>query len=83
MTLPVVLTKRIITGLVLLYLSGIGWVAELIVPVLPVSHKIVIFSLIALIAELCFFAGIALLGKTVYRQLKTWLIQLILSLNRP
>ena len=83
MKFPVVLTKRIIAGLVLIYLSGLGWVGELTVPFLPISHKIAVFTALGIIAEVCFFAGAALIGKPVYRQLKDRLIRFIASERLP
>lgn len=75
-------TKRIITGLVFIYLAGLGWAAEFVVPFLALQHKVAIFTFVLIAAEVCFLIGVAILGKPVYLELKNRLIKLIRSQNK-
>jgi hypothetical protein len=75
-------TKRIIIGLVLIYLAGLGWAAEFAIPFLHLQHKTATFTVVLIAAELLFISGVAILGKPVYLELKDRLIKLIQSQNK-
>ena len=66
-------TRRIIIGLALIYLAGLCWLAELYVPLSSWPNKIAIFSALLIAGELLFIAGVAVLGKPVYNNLKAQL----------
>ena len=75
--LPFTLTHRQWWGLGLIYLAGLGWTAELIIPFLKVPHKAVILIIVLIVAEVSFVIGIAIMGKSTYKLLKTRLIKMI------
>ena len=70
-------TKRIIIGLAFIYLAGLGWIAEIAVPFLPINHKTAIFTFVLIAAELIFLAGVAVLGKPIYIELKSKLTEYV------
>ena len=78
----ITLTRRIITGLILIYLSGLGYAAEIIIPFTHFQHKTEVFAGVLIFAEVCFFAGVAILGKPLYRELKSRLTDYIKQKNR-
>jgi len=69
--IPPSITNRTKAGLALIYLAGIGWIAELIVPFLHVDNKVGILIGNFILAEVAFIAGAALIGKTAYQNIKT------------
>ncbi|HVQ43442.1 MAG TPA: transporter suffix domain-containing protein [Candidatus Saccharimonadia bacterium] len=73
-------TKRAKLGIALIYLAGLGWIAELIIPFSRLPHKGITLIITLVVAELCFGAGVAVLGKPVYAALKA---RLIAYLRRP
>jgi hypothetical protein len=70
-------TRRIIIGLAFIYLAGLGWGAELIIPFTSISHKGLIWIGVFIAAEISFVAGVAILGKPIYVELKTRLQTLL------
>jgi hypothetical protein len=76
------LTRRIITGLILIYLSGLGYAAEIIIPFTHISHKVEAFTAVLILAEIFFFTGVAVLGKPLYKELKTRLTAYLKQKNR-
>ena len=60
-----------------MYLAGIGCAAELLIPFLQISSKPEIFLVVLAAAEISFFIGIALLGKSTYKALKLRLVDYI------
>ena len=82
MKLPLKFTRRTVTGLGLIYIAGLGWAGELLIPFLPIAHKPAIFLAVLIISELIFVAGVATLGKPVYEELKTWLMAYLRSRQR-
>ncbi|GAC1369595.1 MAG: hypothetical protein NVSMB39_1560 [Candidatus Saccharimonadales bacterium] len=73
----IALTRRIIIGLGLIYLSGLGYAAEILIPFTRLPHKGAIFTIVLIITETSFVTGIAAIGKPVYRELKYRLINYI------
>ncbi|MDB5178810.1 MAG: hypothetical protein JWN01_753 [Patescibacteria group bacterium] len=71
------LSRRAITGIVFIYLAGLGWAAEFVIPFLNIPHKAIIFTSVLILAELSFVIGVALLGRAYYKQLKGTLIKFI------
>jgi hypothetical protein len=69
------LTPRIKIGLALIYLAGLGYLAELIIPFQNIAHKGLIWIVVLLLAEASFVAGVAILGKPLYRELKAKFIE--------
>jgi hypothetical protein len=72
---PSNLTRRAKFGLAFIYLAGLGWTVELILPFLHVPHKAPLWVAILIIAELSFVIGIAILGKPAYHHLKAKLFK--------
>jgi hypothetical protein len=78
------LPRKAITGIVFIYLAGLGWLAEFFIPFSHLPHKAIIFGIVLGISELNFLIGVALLGKTYYGQLKALLLSLLAGpKNRP
>ena len=73
MTLPKP-SRKAITGLVFIYVAAFGWMAEFALPFTKLPHKPIIFTIVLIGAELSFVIGVALLGRSYYKQLKTWLL---------
>jgi biotin transporter BioY len=71
------ITRRIKIGLALIYLAGLGWLAEFIIPFTKIAHKGLIWTIVLIAAEVMFVAGVAVLGKSLYRQLKQQLLDYI------
>ncbi len=76
------LTHRLKIGITFIYLAGLGWAAEFIIPFTHVSHQGLIWIIVLVSAEISFIAGVATLGKPAYSQLKQQLIAFIRSRNR-
>ena len=75
-------TKRILTGLGLIYVAGLGWLAEIIIPFTQLPHKVFIFTLVIVASEVIFFLGIAIIGKPLYLELKSKLSNYIKNRGR-
>ena len=78
MALPT-FTTRIKIGLALIYLAGLGYLAEIIIPFTHIGHKGLIWTTVLIAAEASFVAGVAVLGKPVYRSLKQKLLEYLRS----
>jgi hypothetical protein len=70
------LTRKAIVGLVFIYLAGLGWITDMIIPFTHLPNKVMLFTIALGFAETCFFIGISLLGKAYYQQLRDKFIQL-------
>jgi hypothetical protein len=57
-----------------MYVAGLGWTVELIVPFLNIPHKAPIWIIILVVAESSFLIGLAVLGKPAYHRLKASLL---------
>lgn len=80
---PIKRTKRLIAGLIFLYLSGLGYIAEILAAFMPINHKAEILVTILVITEASFFIAIALIGKSTYKALKLWLLHYIRNRPKP
>lgn len=72
---PTNLPRKAIAGFVAIGLAGVGWLAAVVIPFLPIDHKVAGFVLAVTTAEILFLIGVALLGKAYYRELKDRLIK--------
>jgi hypothetical protein len=77
--LPFTLTRKQWIGVGFIYLSGIGYAIELIIPFLSFPHKGIVFTTVLIIAESSFLIGLAFLGKAAYKQGKAALLRYIKS----
>jgi apolipoprotein N-acyltransferase len=73
------LPKKVWTGFGFIYLAGLGWLADIIIPFTGLPHKAMAFAIALSIAELSFIIGVALLGKAYYRQIKQRLLDRLRS----
>ncbi|HSX02704.1 MAG TPA: transporter suffix domain-containing protein [Candidatus Saccharimonadia bacterium] len=64
-------------GATLLGLAIVGWAGCLLVPLLPLPHRGQLSVGLLVVAETSFVVGLALLGKTYYRQLRQRLAKLL------
>jgi apolipoprotein N-acyltransferase len=74
--------KSVWAGFGFIYLAGLGWLADIIIPFTNLPHKALGFIIALSIAELSFIIGVALLGKAYYRKLKTRLLETLRSSNK-
>ena len=77
------LNRRFKLGLAFIYLAGLGWGAEFIIPFTSISHKKTIWIIVLIAAEVSFVIGVAILGKPVYQRLKTRLTSLLRPRQPP
>jgi len=82
MVLPNI-TNRIKLGLTLIYLAGVGWIAELILPFFHFGHKATVLIVNFTIAEIAFLVGATLVGKTAYENIKAKLLELTQRRKQP
>lgn len=71
------LSRRTLAGLGFIYLAGIGWLAEFIIPFLTLGHKGRIWVGVLIAAEICFVIGVAIMGRPVYEHLKAMAISIV------
>jgi hypothetical protein len=64
------LSKKQWIGFACIYLAGLGWLADIIIPFTKLSNKHIYFAVALGVAEVSFVLGVALLGRTFYRQIK-------------
>jgi di/tricarboxylate transporter len=64
-------TKRQWTGFACIYVAGLGWLADVIIPFTNLANKPLLFIIALLFAELMFIVGVSLLGRDLYRRVKT------------
>jgi hypothetical protein len=64
-------------GFICLYLAGLGWLADIIIPFTGLPNKPLLFILALGFAEVMFFTGVALLGRAYYRQIKARLLKFL------
>jgi len=76
-------TRRVTLGLAFIYLAGLGWGAEFIIPFTNIGHKGTIWLVVLIAAEVSFVIGVAILGKPLYQQLKTRLTAYIRNRQPP
>lgn len=77
---PFTLTKRIKVGLAFMYVAGIGWLADIIIPFTPINNKGLWFTIALVIAETSFLIGLALVGRPTYKALKA---RILARFRRP
>ena len=77
------LNRHIKLGLAFIYLAGLGWGAEFIIPFTGISHKGTIWIVVLIAAEVSFVIGVAILGKPLYQELKTRLTILLRPRQPP
>jgi di/tricarboxylate transporter len=68
------------TGFICIYLAGLGWLTDIIVPFTGLPHKPQIFAVALGFAEIMFITGVAFLGKAYYKQIK---VKLIENIKKP
>lgn len=64
------LSRRTLIGLGFIYLAGLGWLAEFIIPFSNIDHKARVWAIVLVLAEISFLIGVAIMGKPVYESLK-------------
>jgi hypothetical protein len=74
-------SKRQWFGFVCIYLAGLGWLSDIIIPFTRLPHKPILFAVALGFAEVMFFTGVALLGRTTYDQAKAALLRQISGRN--
>jgi hypothetical protein len=72
-------TRRVQVGLGLIYLAGLGYLAEVIIPFSGIQNKVETWVGVLVIAELFFIAGVIVMGKPVYKLLKHELLKRLRS----
>jgi asparagine N-glycosylation enzyme membrane subunit Stt3 len=76
------LSKKQWVGFACIYLAGLGWLADLIIPFTLLPHKHIYFVIALSLAEASFLLGVALLGRAYYHQLKSKLLDQIKNRHR-
>lgn len=72
--LPITLTRRVKIGIAFIYVAGLGWLADIVIPFTSLPNKRLWFIIALCIAESSFLIGVALLGKPTYKALKSYLV---------
>jgi hypothetical protein len=72
-------SRRQWSGFACIYIAGLSWLADIIIPFTHLSNKPMLFAIALAFAEIMFFTGVALLGKTAYLQAKAALTSSLLG----